>query len=157
MEVCNDDPVPLNPVLKGLPPRISSLIAQCLAKKPDERPSVMAFTECLTTVLADGRPLAPVEESPFRGLPFSERHSNLFFGRDTELNTCMERLRYESSLVVVGPSGAGKPLCPSGSHPRLRENSDWRVVRMRPGGTHLSLGSPFTDCPQRGVGKSYRW
>ncbi len=140
MQVCNADPVPLNPILKGLPPRISSLIAQCLAKVPDERPSVTTFTECLTTVLADGRPMAPVEESPFRGLlPFSERHANLFFGRDTELNTCMERLRYESSLVVVGPSGAGKTsFVQAGLIPRLRENNDWRVVRMRPGDAPIS-------------------
>ena len=58
----------------------------------------------------------------------------MFFGRDTELNTCMERLRYEPSLVVVGPSGAGKTsFVQAGLIPRLKENNDWTVVRIRPG------------------------
>ena len=68
-QVCSADPVPLHSALDGLPPRVSGLIKQCLAKTPEDRPTVTTFIET-SSALADGRRVAPVEK-PIRGFcPF---------------------------------------------------------------------------------------
>ncbi len=46
----------------------------------------------------------------------------------------VERVRTETILPMVGPSGAGKTsFVQAGVLPRLREQGRWRVLRMRPG------------------------
>ena len=67
-------------------------------------------------------------------LPFTERHAGVFFGRQAEINACVERLRHEPIIAVVGPSGAGKSsFVQAGVVPRLREQGQWIVLRVRPG------------------------
>ena len=71
LSVCSTDPVPIHSALDGLPPRVSGLIKQCLAKTPEDRPTITTFIETLSSALADGRRVAPVEESPFEAFcPF---------------------------------------------------------------------------------------
>ncbi len=46
---------------------------------------------------------------PYRGLlPYEAEDAESFFGRDTDVAACLEKLRQEGVLVVVGPSGTGK-------------------------------------------------
>jgi WD40 repeat protein len=96
----------------------------------------------LDAMLHTGRGGPTEEQSPFRGLlPFGEQHAALFFGRETELDVFLERVREQAVLPVVGPTGAGKSsFIQAGVIPRLREqaaDSDglglWNVLRLRPG------------------------
>ena len=118
-QVCSADPVPTHSALDGLPPRVSGLIKQCLSKTPEDRPTITTFIE---PWFCSGRRETgrAWEESPFRGLlPFSERHASLFFGRDSELNTCMERLRCEASRSSSGLRGL-KTSCAGRSYPSIK-------------------------------------
>ena len=69
--------------------------------------------------------------SPYLGLtPYSEGDSEGFFGREDEVDTCIDRLRTISLLAVVGPSGSGKSsLLRAGLAPALRrDGGDVRVI-----------------------------
>ena len=135
VQVCAPEPVPLHDDVKVLPPRLLQLLEECLDKTASRRPTAQHCADLFRETLADGRRPPSVSESPFRGLlPFAERHANVFFGRDTELTEAVERLRYESALVIVGSSGAGKTsFVQAGLIPRLKENHEWHVIRFRPG------------------------
>lgn len=136
VQVCNPDPAPEPPEALALPNSISTLLARCLEKEPEQRPTAEQVADRLSELL-DTRPAESLnsEESPFRGLlPFSERHAAFFFGREAELEAFLERLREEPMLPVVGPSGAGKSsFVQAGVIPRLREQGHWIVLRLRPG------------------------
>ena len=73
--------------------------------------------------------------SPFRGLvPFEEEHSALYFGREVEITSFVERLRHEPLIPIVGPSGAGKSsFVKAGVIPRLREKGPLILLQIRPG------------------------
>ncbi|MEE2786566.1 MAG: protein kinase, partial [Myxococcota bacterium] len=135
-KVCEPGPAPIGAELSGAPPKIEALVRRCLTKDPAQRPSAAHFTETVREVVSTGRRSGSADESPFRGLfPFSERHADMFFGRDNEIAGCIERLRYESTLAIIGPSGAGKTsFVQAGLIPRLRETSGrWTIIRVRPG------------------------
>ena len=137
MSVSDSKPVPsVNNIATGTPIELVKLIDECLDKKPENRPNAAEVVETLSSLLHGTRQSAGVvEHNPFRGLlPFSERHSHRFFGRDSEIAFFMERLREEPLLPVVGPSGAGKSsFVHAGIIPRLREHSPLTVLKMRPG------------------------
>ena len=66
--------------------------------------------------------------------PFRTDEQALFFGRDTDIASCVERLRTEPLLAVLGQSGAGKSsFVSAGVIPRLRERGPLVVLQMRPG------------------------
>ncbi|MFH0901328.1 MAG: protein kinase, partial [Pseudomonadota bacterium] len=117
----------------GIPEELSDLIAQCLSKEPGGRPTAEHVAARLGILL--GRRFLEGATSPFRGLSaFSERHTDLFFGRDAEVAAFVEQLREQPVLSVVGPSGAGKSsFVQAGVIPRLREQGSWLVLRLRPG------------------------
>ena len=54
--------------------------------------------------------LAPsAANCPWQGLkPYGEGDADRFFGRETDVDACLEILRRTSLLVLVGPSGCGK-------------------------------------------------
>jgi len=133
--VTSDDPVPALGAAADVPLALESLIADCLDKVAERRPSAAHVANGLREIVFESRQHAGDEESPFRGLlPFAERHSALFFGRDAEIASFVERLRQEPVVAVVGPSGAGKSsLIQAGVVPRLREQGRWLILRMRPG------------------------
>ena len=80
------------------------------------------MVEALRDLLNEGRRSIDSEESPFRGLlPFTERHAGVFFGRQAEINACVERLRHEPIIAVVGPSAGKSSFVQAGVVPRLRE------------------------------------
>ena len=71
--------------------------------------------------------------NPYRGLaPFREEDSELFYGRDSDVERLLERVREHELLAVVGPSGSGKSsLVSAGLIPHLRAEGV-RVVNFRP-------------------------
>ncbi len=73
------------------------------------------------------------EKSPYLGLTtFSPTDSSLFFGREKETESFLNRLRIQPLLAVVGPSGAGKSsFVQADVVVGLGEN--WQVVTVRPG------------------------
>lgn len=73
------------------------------------------------------------ESPPYMGLSaFSRADADRFFGREREVQECVNRLRVESLLAIVGPSGAGKSsFVQAGILPVLSEH--YRVAVIRPG------------------------
>jgi WD40 repeat protein/tRNA A-37 threonylcarbamoyl transferase component Bud32 len=86
--------------------------------------------------VADDQADKPADELvPYRGLAaFTTADAGLYFGREREVDTMVNRLRVEAFLAVVGPSGAGKSsFVQAGIVPRLP--TSWRAIILRPGGT----------------------
>lgn len=78
---------------------------------------------------------------PFPGLrPFREEEEHLFFGREKQVDTMIDKLAATSFLAVVGSSGSGKTsLVNCGLRPALhrgflaKAGTSWRVAQFRPG------------------------
>jgi hypothetical protein len=86
------------------------------------------------------------ETSPYRGLrPFEEDHAEFFFGRDTDVQQLLEKLRATRFLAVVAPSGSGKSsLVRAGLVPALRrgelpESGTWPIRILTPGPRPLEV------------------
>ncbi len=130
------EPAPRLPPAADQPAGLDELVARCLAKAAAERPAAEELEARLARWLAgDGRRGRPGRQSPFRGLlPFTEGEADRFYGRGEEVAVCLERLRRDPVLPVVGPSGVGKSsFVQAGVIPRLRERGRWRVLGLRPG------------------------
>src|SRR5437660_4183797 len=120
-------------------PALGRIIDRCIRKAPAERfASAKELLAALKPLCPEMR--APPEGNPYRGLcAFDEEHSELFFGRDSEVGKVLERLRRERFILVAGDSGVGKSsLCRAGILPRVREGAiDPRgrasVLRIVPG------------------------
>jgi len=132
--VCGAQPAPRLGAVAGTSAEVSDLCARCLEKLPDRRPNAAEVAEGLRRLLSPS-PHDLGEQNPFRGLmPFTEEHAALFFGREVEIGSFVERLRLRPVLPVVGPSGAGKTsFVRAGVIPRLHEQGRWLVVQLRPG------------------------
>ena len=133
--VCSPDPVPHVTRYADVPRDIAEVIAHMLEKDPKARPAATEVCEALRELLFGGASRPTDEEGPFRGLlPFTERHVDLYFGREAEVAAFCERARMVPVLPVVGPSGAGKSsFVGAGVLPRLREQEPWLFIKMRPG------------------------
>ena len=122
-------------------PRLLAVIERCLAADPAARfASAEEVLDALEQVLPRGRSATDSEENPYRGLrSFEAEHSDLFFGRDSEIRSVLERLRSDARVIVAGDSGVGKSsLCRAGVLARLEEGAlgdrhEWRVLRVLPG------------------------
>jgi WD40 repeat protein len=69
--------------------------------------------------------------------PFSTSDAARFVGRETEVDSFVNRLRQRPLQVVVGPSGAGKTsFIHAGVLPALP--ASWRTVTLRPGSAPLA-------------------
>ena len=79
--------------------------------------------------------------NPFPGLrPFHESEQHLFFGRESQVDTMIDKLAATRFLAVVGTSGSGKSsLVNCGLKPALRRGgmssagTSWRMAHFRPG------------------------
>lgn len=87
------------------------------------------------------RPANTALLNPFPGLrPFREDEEHLFFGRESQVDTMVDKLARTRFLAVVGTSGSGKSsLVNCGLRPALhrglmaRAGTSWRMVQFRPG------------------------
>ena len=118
------------------PRALADLVAECLSKSPENRPPATDVAMRLESILrGDSQRVGARPENPFRGLmAFSDRHADLFFGRDAEIMAFVESLRDAAVLPLLGPSGAGKSsFIMAGVIPRLRERERFTVMSVRPG------------------------
>lgn len=69
--------------------------------------------------------VGPLDSCPWPGLrPYEPADAERFFGRDAEIEGCLERLANSSTLVLLGGSGTGKSsLVRAGLAPRLGQYS----------------------------------
>ncbi len=79
-------------------------------------------------------------ECPYPGMvPFTASQSELFHGRETEIERLLDLISTHNRLFVIGPSGSGKSsLLQAGLLPRLGagladRRRSWRVLQIRPG------------------------
>ena len=86
------------------------------------------------TLLAVPAPPTISQHCPYKGLvPYDAADSEMFFGRESEITACIERLGTTPLLVVTGPSGCGKSsLVRAGLIPAL-ERAGHTVVVFVPG------------------------
>ncbi len=85
-------------------------------------------------------------ENPFPGLrPFQEGEEHLFFGRENQVDTMVDKLAATHFLTVVGTSGSGKSsLVNCGLRPALLRGlladagTSWRMAYFRPGNEPIS-------------------
>ena len=94
------------------------------------------------------RPNAPPDDEvpcPYRGLDvFDEEHAEFYFGRETNIERMLEKLKESRFLAVVGPSGTGKSsLVRAGLIPALRQgrlpgSDSWPILKLRPGARPLT-------------------
>jgi len=86
-------------------------------------------------------PAAEPRRNPFPGLrPFRDDEEHLFFGRENQVNTMVDKLAATRFLAVVGTSGSGKSsLVNCGLRPALhrglmaKAGTAWRIAQFRPG------------------------
>lgn len=82
---------------------------------------------------------------PYPGLrPFREEEEFLFFGRENQVDSMVDRLAAKHFLAVIGTSGSGKSsLVNCGLRPALRAGlmakagTTWRMAQFRPGNDPL--------------------
>jgi serine/threonine protein kinase/formylglycine-generating enzyme required for sulfatase activity len=116
-------------VVQGIEPRFAAAVDRCLRPAPRERyPSAEALLEELNGLSASssiGLRAVP-EGNPYRGLlPFEAEHRGVFFGRDAEIRSILERLRSQRFVLVAGDSGVGKSsICRAGVLASLSERQD---------------------------------
>lgn len=96
--------------------------------------------------------------NPYRGLAaFQPEDANLFFGRESLIETLVERLAKESVLVVGGASGSGKSslvragLIPSVKSGALHDSRRWPVVLFTPRSQPMKELSYQLDRAARGA------
>lgn len=95
----------------------------------------------MTATSLTGAPLP----SPFPGLrPFLPGEEHLFFGRESQVHTMVDKLSRARILAVVGSSGSGKSsLVNCGLRPALHHGvmadagTTWSVAQFRPGGNPI--------------------
>jgi WD40 repeat protein len=86
--------------------------------------------------------VAPALKSPYPGLrPFEAEESDLFFGREPQIDELLRRLGRTRFVAVIGSSGSGKSsLVRAGLIPALvsgfltSAGSHWHIALFRPGG-----------------------
>jgi len=124
----------------------------------DEWAIPVLFSRSPDNHLFDAVDVLPSPDCPYPGMrPFGEKQADLFFGREQEISTAIQRLALHPFLTVVGPSGSGKSsLVYAGILPALKRDShhfggdDWILKDLRPGeepATRLAhaLGTPSDD------------
>ncbi len=139
MQICESTELPSIDIYRDIPEELGDLVDRCLSKRPEDRPPAQQAVKILERILSKSRNLPDENISPFRGLMvFDERHADLFFGREADVDSLVELLRTQPVLPLVGPSGSGKSsLVQAGVIPRLREQARWLVISMRPGNTPI--------------------
>ena len=133
--VTADDELALSPALAHAPREVAELVAACLRKDADARPTAAEAARRLDALLARG---PHVGTEPFRGAAaFTDGDAAVFHGRAAETAAIVELLATERVVTVTGPADAGKSsLVQAGVVPALRR-AGWRVAIARPGADPL--------------------
>ncbi|CAN98910.1 Protein kinase [Sorangium cellulosum So ce56] len=134
-------PQPIARLAPDLDPRFAAVIDRCLERDPARRfGSGDDLREALEQLVARRAEAAAPEGNPYRGLlAFEAEHRGLFFGRDAEVRSILDRLRAQPFVLVTGDSGAGKSsLCRAGVLPAvaegaLGEGGAWAIASARLG------------------------
>ncbi|WP_434384862.1 nSTAND1 domain-containing NTPase [Melittangium boletus] len=114
-----------------LAPGFAALIERCLREQPQERfgsaEALLRELERLDTPAPERHP-----GNPYRGLaPFEAEHRASFFGREDDVDRVLERLRYQTLVLIAGDSGVGKSsLCRAGLVPRVAQGDLELGARM---------------------------
>jgi len=127
-------------------------------RKGFEQPS--QFTKLANAILGISAVPAPAsvvsKVSPYRGLEvFDEDHAQYYFGRSTDVQNLLERLKTSRVLAVIGPSGSGKSsLVRAGLIPALRDgrlpgSEYWIIAKLRPGRTRWIVWRRSSCAPRR--------
>lgn len=158
LAVCGEQPAPRLDAVADAPAALDQLVARCLSKAPEQRPTAAQVVDELELLLARSAQAAREDQDPFRGLlPFTAEHAQLFFGREAEIASFVERARLDPVLPVVGPSASGKSsFVRAGVIPRLREQGLWIVLQLRPGSRpfHALAARILGLEPEQGSGPS---
>jgi serine/threonine protein kinase len=139
-------PQSLGEVMPSAPPALVRLVDSLLEPTKEKRPrSAEAVAQSLERLRSEtrgrSRALPAEAEGPFRGLGrFEEAHRGVYFGRHSEMASCLERLRGTPVLAMLGPSGSGKSsLARAGVLPAIVEGAlgrwpkHWDPVLVTPG------------------------
>jgi formylglycine-generating enzyme required for sulfatase activity len=104
------EPIPrLAAVVPALPAALDLLVDRMLDRDRARRPSARQVSNALAELQRQARALPLPPGNPYRGLaPFEPEHRALFFGRETEIRTLVDRLRAERFVLIAGDSGVGK-------------------------------------------------
>ncbi|HMG57601.1 MAG TPA: serine/threonine-protein kinase, partial [Kofleriaceae bacterium] len=138
----------------GVDPGLVEVVARCLRRDRDARfADGDALREALERLHASRRHTVRAGENPYRGLlPFDASHRGLFFGRRSEVDTVVARLRAESIVLVTGDSGVGKSsLCRAGVVPAVLEGElggAWQAIAMVPGRHPLGALAAAIGAPE---------
>ena len=100
-----------------------------------------------------------MSEFPYPGLrPFERDETDIFFGREEQIDQLLEKLGEARFLAIVGPSGCGKSsLVKAGLIAALETGflasagARWRIATMRPGAHPLTALSEAL-CSERALG-----
>jgi formylglycine-generating enzyme required for sulfatase activity len=120
-------------------PGMAAVVARCLRRDPAARfADGDELREALERLHASRRHTIHIGENPYRGLlPFEASHRGVFFGRRSEVDAVVGRLRGEPIVLVTGDSGVGKSsLCRAGVVPAVIDGElgdAWQVVSIVPG------------------------
>jgi energy-coupling factor transporter ATP-binding protein EcfA2 len=79
--------------------------------------------------------------SPYPGLrPFAEEESEIFYGREEQVDSLLKKMEHSRFLMITGASGCGKSsLSAAGLIPALKlgflesAGEVWKIAKMRPG------------------------
>jgi hypothetical protein len=132
---------------------LAEVVARCLRRDPEARfADGDALREALERLHPSRRHVIAAGENPYRGLlPFEAAHRGLFFGRRSEIDAVVSRLRADPVVLVTGDSGVGKSsLCRAGVVPAVVDGElggAWQAVTVVPGRRPLTalavaLGDP---------------
>lgn len=154
--ICTPAP-PLVEVADGVDPAFGAIVDRCLARDPAARyASGNEVRAAFAQLTPEARAKWTPEGNPYRGLQaFEAEHQALYFGRDSEMRTILERLGSDPFLLVAGDSGVGKSsLCRAGVLPRIAGWLDprrkWTSLIVVPGRNPLQAMAaalaPVVDC-----------
>jgi formylglycine-generating enzyme required for sulfatase activity len=135
------DAPPISTRVENLDPRLAEVIDRCVARLPSSRyASGEEVYDALEQAMSAPRSVDIPEGNAYRGLlAFDAEHRGLFFGREWDTRSIIERLRTEPFVLVSGASGVGKSsLCRAGILPRIQEGAlsgprRFKCVAMTPG------------------------